>query len=918
MLKKFLAGLSVLALSLGMIALVAGPASAHTGDLNVTAVCNANTGQYDLTATLTIAKTTEDGTTYWKSGTSNFEGTPGPSTPQFANGPVLSTHNPGTITLGTIHLPGSTTGLGPWFYAETVFTGDNYFVGSDGQLINRLDGTCGDTPDSKKITFCHYDGSNNNGGSGKYSGITTSLWAFYQAGHVNHSNDIFPAGSVVHQGVTYSWPAQGNQALLQYPDCVMQVTPTAPTFTQPVCTATGTVGQGTVTIPTGVTGVDYYVKVGNGSYSPVAQGAVLYYNQGQTVTVQARAVDGNILTSHDRNKDDQKTFDSVTFGGPDASKCVQPAAPTVVQAVCTGQPGGIGQASYTIVATNHVTYKVNGITVTGGPHYVAPGSTVVVTYSIQQGYTLVGPASITLTFSNPGDCLTPVTATPGHDNSTCVVDQPGVATSGYYTIPATAGINWTVTVDGAPASNTPGQHNVSPTAHIVIDAVAQTGYNLTGQTHFDWTLTSPGDCKAPATVATAPTYSDSVCIVDKPGQQTDSSYTLTAATGIDYSVSTDNVTFVPVAAGANIPIPAGTHLWIHATPQSGYYITGTAEWDHVFPNPGADCLQNATSSDPTFVDAVCNVDKPGTHTQASYTVVSATHVHYEVSTDLGATWTPATPDVAVDVAPGSSVWVQAFADSGYKLTTPGLTKHDFPAVGDCLVTVIPVAPGHTDETCTVDENLHGHFHSGTIILPATTGIEYAIDGTVPNPADGTPVLGGTAFPVSDGSHSVSAMALTGYTLDASYTGPYLVTIAAAEACGDLIDHPLVTPIVVSVQPTCTAEGSYTLSNDLDTAGAVIWTVDGSPVSEGTYQVAGNRTVHIHAAANGPDFGFTDGQQQDWTLTFSVPANCDLKTLALTGSSPVGGIVLAYFLLIAGIGIVTVRTVRRRPVRDPQE
>ena len=108
MLKKILAGVSALALSLGMIAIVAGPASAHTGDLNVVAVCNTATGNYDFTATLVISQTAETGATYWKVGTSSFAGTP-TSAAGLPNGPVASS-GAVTITLTTFSLPGTTNG----------------------------------------------------------------------------------------------------------------------------------------------------------------------------------------------------------------------------------------------------------------------------------------------------------------------------------------------------------------------------------------------------------------------------------------------------------------------------------------------------------------------------------------------------------------------------------------------------------------------------------------------------------------------------------------------------------------------------------------------------------------------------------------------------------------------------------------
>jgi len=617
MLKKLLAGVSALALSLGMIALVAAPASAHTGTLSVSAVCQ-DGGTYLVTysgATTNVPATGPGHTATLTVG----EIQPVGATAVGAPATVV-----GNTTFGwTETVPGSTT-----YVQSTAFLAWGDDAQSDPQGTKHLDGTCADTSDSKMITYCHYDGSNDNGGSGKYSSHTTSLWPFYHAGHIDHVNDIFPAGSVVKKGVTYSWNAQGDQSLLQYPNCAIPMDATASiSITAPGCDANSA------------------ASVVGANFVPV-------------------------------------TLDQT-----------------------------VGPHDVTVFATSG--------------HTFADGTTsVVLHYEI-----VAGPVTQHTDPKAPCFAAIPVVATPGHSEASCVVDQPGVITSGSYTIPTTAGITWTVTVDGLSASSAAGSHNVGPSAHIVIDAAAQTGYSLSGQTHFDWTLTGPSN--------------------------------------------------------------------------------------------------------------------------------------------------------------------------------------------DCLVNAIPVDPGHTDQICTVDEHDHGSFTSGTIILPDTVGVRYAIDGTVPDPATGTPVAGGTAYDVIPGKHFVSATALTGYTLDASYTGPFPVTIAAALACGDLVDHPFVTPIVTSVQMSCSAGGSYTLSNNLDAANGIIWTVDGSPVAPGTHTVANAQTVTVHAEANGPAYGL-DGTQQDWPLHFSAPATCDLKTLALTGSAPVGGIVLGYFLLVAGLGLVAVRAARRRPVREPQE
>lgn len=101
----------------------------------------------------------------------------------------------------------------------------------------------GDCYKNSDITFCHATASNTN----PYNMITTNTAAFYNAGHIDHTGDIFPAGSFVHNGVTQSWAAQGDQSLLAYPDCSKpvvvpptEVTPAIPTPVD-VC---GTVNDG--------------------------------------------------------------------------------------------------------------------------------------------------------------------------------------------------------------------------------------------------------------------------------------------------------------------------------------------------------------------------------------------------------------------------------------------------------------------------------------------------------------------------------------------------------------------------------------------------------------------------------------------------------------------------------------------------
>jgi len=136
MLRKILASVSILLLAFGLTSAVGAAASAHTGDLNASAVCQPD-GTYLVTYKLTTANTNLNGSTMWRVGTTSFQSTP-TSASGMDRGPVLSSGSQ-TITLGTISLPGNST-KAPWAYAWTTWS-DNFAKGSDGGDIS-LDGKC--------------------------------------------------------------------------------------------------------------------------------------------------------------------------------------------------------------------------------------------------------------------------------------------------------------------------------------------------------------------------------------------------------------------------------------------------------------------------------------------------------------------------------------------------------------------------------------------------------------------------------------------------------------------------------------------------------------------------------------------------------------------------------------------------------
>ncbi|UTX51021.1 hypothetical protein KI440_02330 [Candidatus Saccharibacteria bacterium TM7i] len=140
--RKFIA-LALLSALVTSFFVVSGPVSgaeAHTGDITATAACNAGTGEYDVTYTLTLRNTPpgQTASTMWRIGSQNFQGTPN-SAAGMDKGPISSAGN-GQVVLGSHSLPGTTVGNGPWVYAYTKWSG-GYGYGSDTR-VEGLKGNC--------------------------------------------------------------------------------------------------------------------------------------------------------------------------------------------------------------------------------------------------------------------------------------------------------------------------------------------------------------------------------------------------------------------------------------------------------------------------------------------------------------------------------------------------------------------------------------------------------------------------------------------------------------------------------------------------------------------------------------------------------------------------------------------------------
>jgi hypothetical protein len=887
MLKKFLAGLTTIALSLGMVALTAGPASAHHNTINAVVSCNTgDEGTWKVTWSVTNSESDK-------------------------NEEIIQSSDETLIPVGTEIKKGKTATFVEYFDAPTsktlTLTGEwsngvtqqNSGSVSSGQFSS--DCLPDDTDD--KIEICHATASDSN----PYTSPEVSkdsIITHDPNGHGTHPDDIIPPFNYVKQGVSGSYPGQNwdayGQAVYAAGCDKPTATPTAPTFTEAECLAAGQPGQASYVIPV-TTGVKYTVQINGAGGFVDAIAGTYYVAGGTTVEVKAVALTGYKLgTPNSWSK---------TFAVKDCIVITTPAAATFSTLECVD--GVATQPSYTIPSTTGVTYTVqlNGaggfVVKTAGTYPVAQGTQVEVVAVAQAGYSLTGQQQWSKTFGTV-DCRVTPTA-PDFTAAVCTPDdRPGSYSDASYTIPATTGVQYQVRFahSGPWTDIAAGTHSISAGGYVQVRAVATGAYVLTGTVKWTHDFDKP-DCLTDV-IPTAPSYEEAVCTGEQ--QVGSASFTIPDITGVKYQRATGPFTWVDVAPGVN-QVVDGTLLALRAIPLPGYEFPGAQVrlYGHLFDNfdLSKDCLVPTTpTSDPQECEG------PGEPSQASYTVPSDTGVRYELWD--GDSWETATAgDYDVNSFP-TIVKLRAVPKHGYSFLPSAVTEwtFEFTSAGDCI-TSVPVQPVvGADQECVVDDLDTGDYHnvSGTITIPNTPHVTYYIDGVA------------TASGVHDvepGVYTISATAEAGYALT-GVPDPWTVEIEKAFPCG-LQTFPTVTPTVTFAQTTCSASGSYTLVVDpAELAAGVIWTVSaGLPTTVGTHAVNTAGTVTV-IAVPAPGYGFGDGLPgpaiREWSFGFaSLPDDC-LPTLALTGGGlAAGGLGLAGLLTVAGVLMVSMR---RRETVNP--
>ena len=337
---------AIVAIGFLFAGMTATAASAHTGDLHASAVCQAD-GTYLVTYTLDIDRAAgKTGSTMWKVGTTTFTGGTPTSNFGLVLGPVTSTGN-GTITLGTTTLPGDST-KAPWAYAFTTWS-DDFKLGSDGGDI-ALDGNCVSSQPEDKVEPGNWQDGQYECGATEVA-ITREIWTTTYK--LNEQTGTWEAQApVLTKTETSTRPLTPLEQAANA--CDIDVTPIAPTVAS-ICGP----DNDTVTLPT-ATGVTY-TSTGWDNNS---------------ITITATEQDGYTLSGQT-----SWTFTDAATICPIELTSATPPEPTVVP-IC-----GPDNDTVTLPTATGVTYTSTGW----------DNNSITITAAAQDGYTVSGTSSWTFT-----------------------------------------------------------------------------------------------------------------------------------------------------------------------------------------------------------------------------------------------------------------------------------------------------------------------------------------------------------------------------------------------------------------------------------------------------------------------------------------------------------------------------------------
>jgi len=640
--------------------------------------------------------------------------------------------------------------------------------------------------------------------NGAWSGTNTDKVTYTVTSGGTNAGQAIVIGAVAKPGYEFAKSATTSfsHTFGAVPDCRTSVVPVNPTITQPVCSGQpGAVTPGSFTKPADANGITY-----------TAAGNVV------TATIDGTQHTWGTLPSGWTKDSETSAHYTVAYdANPDCRATVVPGTPTVTQAECTREPGGVTQPSVSIADTATIDYTVTGNVVTAAlkdPAKYKWGT-------LPTGWSFVnGVPTYTATFNPVPDCTVAATpVTPTVHQAQC--DGPGHATTpSIDPIDAANGISYVV--DG----NTVTATIDLATYHWGI--LTGTGWVVDGplDSTATWTatFTDPGACletvKLPTSLQPAP-----------PSCTENGTFSLPEGpVGVTWTVTKGGVDVTNAS-----PYGPGDYVVV-AHPGTGYTLGNqSGEYDvTVLPkgDQSVKCLTIPTNNTPKA---------PECGQSGSYTVPGDSSLY---------TWTIKVGDGAPETVSDSRTYdtpgdytaivslTGAAIEQGWHFSD-GSTTHSYPVTVlgasslECLVTAPTLTP--LGATCSTNGSLH---------LPAVDHLVWVVDGHegVTGPLD-----------LGPGTHTVTAQTVGGYSFDGESTVHRYGEIVVGAATGNCPVFVQAVEPSVSLSGGCGLEGSYTIP---DTAG-VSYLLDGTPVAAGTHSgpVSGTLTAVAtgNAVLTNPDF-----------------------------------------------------------------
>jgi hypothetical protein len=428
------------------------------------------------------------------------------------------------------------------------------------------------------------------------------------------------------------------------------------------------------------------------------------------------------------------------------STVVHPTKPDINQAQCTGHT--TSTPFFTIPDITGIRYVDGaGSTLAAGRHDAVPGSTVHVAAVALSGYAIAAndQHEWDLVFSAI-DCNTVVTIPVAPSFTPAPCTGPGQVGLGSITVTPVTGVVYTV--DGTPVTDSIAK---GPGTYDVV-ATALPGFEISGV--HEWSVTIPArDCTV-TIFPIAPKVTQATCTGTTPSAPT---YTIPDTAGVDYFVGAA-ATATPPGTYAAAP---GSTLDITAKAQPGYALAAAApSVFHLVFDAAPDCSTHVTVVTPSVTQGRCT--GPGSTASGYITIPTTAGVIYEIDGVLAVAGNhdEAPGTYLVTAVPGPGVTIDGVASWH-------LVVDDTPA---CVVEVVPATPALTNAQCVGGDT----FVPASYTIPATTGIDYFVDGQLTSAGKHVAAAGTTA--------KVTAAAQAGYVLTAGATDTWELVFAKAPTC----------------------------------------------------------------------------------------------------------------------------------------